>query len=83
MKNTDKSGEAIIEGNSIVIRAPISVLPIAFDFCPLNPYEPTEALDKMFVVDDVAAFATYRTPRHPRRPSPRHHIPCRPMTHNP
>lgn len=51
------AAEAYIEGDAIVIRVPIENLPIAFEYCPLNPHEPSEAMEKQFRISDLPEFA--------------------------
>jgi hypothetical protein len=46
---------AVIEGDCIVIRVPISVLPIAFDASPVAPRD--EEADPLYRVTDAATFA--------------------------
>lgn len=51
----DWPARAIIEGDNIVIRVPISALPVAFDFSPLTPRD--DEADAKYFVSDTAEFA--------------------------
>lgn len=47
--------EAVIEGPNIVIRVPISAIPVAFEACPDAPRD--DEADPLYTVTDAATFA--------------------------